>query len=322
MSKYLDTEGLKRVWSKIKGVTDPLDERITKIETNGTVSADTLPIGAIVYWDDVKELPDNWEYVDEELRIPQNLLVNGNFKINQRGQALYTSTTTSASLTVDCWRIGGQGELIVNDDNVILSATGNSESYLAQHIDKDLTGKKLSVAVKVRYDKVYTGTITVSDEETVFIDDGQYMTVSAKYDSNRKGTQLYINIKGGHSYPFEYVDAFEGEIVYPHVEEDYAMALMRCQQYLRVGYYMGSCIFSYNDGTKLFSFCYENMKSTVTAKLNIDYYTDSGESHKTTNYSIDSISNGRITFTLNDTTANAIQNGSVRIYAELSCEPL
>lgn len=170
---------------------------------------------------------------------PQNLLINGDFKINQRGQALYASTPTSASLTVDCWRIGGQATLTVNDDNIILSATGSGESYVAQHIDKDLTGKKLSVAVKVRYDKVYTGTVIVSTNETVFINDGQYMTVSAKYDSNRKGTQLYINIKGGHSYPFEYVDAFEGEIVYPHVEEDDATAMMRCLPYLYKGQLIG-----------------------------------------------------------------------------------
>lgn len=194
-------------------------------------------------------IPEGYELVEEQfsaltdannelilqapLTAPQNLLINGNFKINQRGQALYTSTSTSASLTVDCWRIGGQSELTVNDDNVILAATGSGESYLAQHIDKDLTGKKLSVAVKVRYDKVYTGTITVTDAETVFISDGQWMTVSAKYDSNRNGTQLYINVAGGHSYSFEYVDAFEGSIVYPHIPEDDATAFMRCTRFLK-----------------------------------------------------------------------------------------
>lgn len=158
-----------------------------------------------------------------------NLLVNGDFQINQRGQTSYTSNDVQSSLTVDCWRIDGQATLTVNDDNVILSATGDGESYLAQHIDKDLTGEKLSVAVKVTNDKVYTGTITVTDVETVFISDGQWMTVSAKYDSNRNGTQLYINVAGGHSYSFEYADAFEGSIVYPHVEEDDAIALMRCK---------------------------------------------------------------------------------------------
>lgn len=161
-----------------------------------------------------------------------NLLVNGDFQINQRGQTSYTSTDVQSSLTVDCWRIGGQATLTVNDDNVILSATGDGESYLAQHIDKDLTGKKLSVAVKVTNDKVYTGTITVTDVETVFISDGQWMTVSAKYDSNRKGTQIYINVKGGHSYSLEYADAFKGSIVYPHIPEDDATALLRCQEWV------------------------------------------------------------------------------------------
>lgn len=161
-----------------------------------------------------------------------NLLVNGDFQINQRGQTSYTSTDVQSSLTVDCWRIGGQATLTVNDDNVILSATGDGESHLAQHIDKDLTGEKLSVAVKVTNDKVYTGTITVTDVEKEFISDGQWMTVSAKYDSNRKGTQIYIKVRGGHSYSLEYVDAFKGSIVYPHIPEDYATSLLRCQEWV------------------------------------------------------------------------------------------
>lgn len=283
-------------------------------------------------------IPDGYELVEEQfsaltdannelilqapLTAPQNLLINGNFKINQRGQALYTSTSTEASLTVDCWRIGGQAILHVDTDRITLEATGSSEAYLAQHIDKDLTGKKLSVAVKVTNDKVYTGTITVTDVETVFINDGQYMTVSARYDSNRKGTQLYINIKGGHSYPIEYADAFEGEIVYPHVEEDDATALMRCQQYLRAGYYMAFCIFAYGNGTRLLRMTFEKMHDVPSLNLTISYLNSQGVTHNTTNYSIQSTLNGVVTFLLNDTTTNAVDKGAVRVYAEISCEPL
>lgn len=242
-----------------------------------------------------------------------NLLVNGDFQINQRGQTSYTSTDVQSSLTVDCWRIGGQATLTVNDDNVILSATGDGESYLAQHIDKDLTGKKLSVAVKVTNDKVYTGTITVTDVETVFISDGQWMTVSAKYDSNRNGTQLYINVSGGHSYPFDYVSAFEGEIIYSHFEEDNATALMRCLPYYR-RVYMGYTAYALNDNFSMISAqsIAPMLNDSPTITTNVGNRTNVGVA----NYTYDA--SGALILT-----ATASAAGAIRIYneiVELSCE--
>lgn len=212
------------------------------------------------------------------------------------------------------WRTVNVNVTINSDGSITLTNSSSSDGYFNQYINS--SGQQTSV-LKV---EILSGTAYHYVDGS---DIGQQKLSTGINVFNPSGdlTQYGIKLAAGSSIKVYYLDLYLGSTAYDHVPEDRATALMRCQQYLRAGYYIGSCIFSYSDGKKLFSFCYENMKSTVTAKLNIDYYTDRGESHKTTNYSIDSTLNGRITFTLNDTTANAIQNGPVRIYAELSCEP-
>lgn len=260
---------------------------------------------------------------------PQNLLINGDFQINQRGLGEYTST----GHTLDMWRcylISGNKVSPISGGGIKIEKVGGTFS-LRQKVpftENDI-GKKYTVSFELETDTLIESDLNFGQQTNIWnFEIGKKVyshtfTLQSNDIVNGYVDLIIVNIdKAVGNINVYYCDLFEGDIAYPHVKEDYATALMRCQQYLRAGYYMGGCIFSYGDGRKLFSFCYENMKSTVTAKLNIDYYTDRGESHKTTNYSIDSILNGRITFTLNDTTANAIQNGPVRIYAELSCELL
>lgn len=251
------------------------------------------------------------------------MLVNGDFNVNQRGQSSYTG----GRYGLDMWLLVN-GELAKNEIGITLNA--NDPQYnliLYQFVEPDVFKEDKGVIVAkingIRH--IYKINIgKESENEPYLFYDENNINLGSLYfywNNSRNKYDVYISVNRTRSIQVEYIDLFEGTTAYLHVEEDYATALMRCQQYLRVGYYMGICIFSYSDGKKLFSFCYENMKSTATAKLNINYYTDRGESHDTTNYSIDSVLNGRVTFTLNDTTANAIQNGPVRIYAELSCEP-
>lgn len=85
--------------------------KISKEGASGNVS-DTLPIGASVYWDDSKEIPSNWEVVEDVPFNNRNLLINGDFQINQRGQSTYTSQSTTI-YTIDMWKINA-GSLTVN----------------------------------------------------------------------------------------------------------------------------------------------------------------------------------------------------------------
>lgn len=231
MSKYLDTEGLKRVWNKIKGVTDPLDERITNIEINGTVLADTLPIGATVYWDDVKELPDNWEYVDEELRIPQNLLINGDFKIWQRGEAITVQGSGGKSYTADMWEIRNQRNSAAQmvhqkadegkGTGFGFPGLGSMRIYqwlpieeMRQYDGKHMT-RVWSVNKKV-YSETFLLNLSASDGT---IEGGKWRAFYYLSNSNDV---------------LNYAALYPGKIAYPHVEEDDAIALLRCKEWVEV----------------------------------------------------------------------------------------
>lgn len=248
--------------------------------------------------------------VVDNMTPPMNLLINGDFKIWQRGETFTIKGDEAFHYTADMWCVyASTGQTIIVEkttDGLQFRGTG----AIMQRMSPLKVGQKYVFLCKVD-----------GDFKTLSITGGTY-TENSFLKYNKAGSYEQLQIKSNGITNVANARLWEGDTVYKIVEEDDAIALMRCQQYLRAGHYIGACIFSYGDGTKLFSFCYENMKSAVTAKLNINYFTDSGAPHETTNYSIDSILNGRVTFTLNDTTANAIQNGPVRIYAELSCEPL
>lgn len=50
------------------------------------------------------------------------------------------------------------------------------------------------------------------------------------YNSDNQCIQVYIRIGGNKRIHIEYIDLFEGDIVYPHVKEGYDIVLSKCQK--------------------------------------------------------------------------------------------
>ncbi|MBR7141100.1 MAG: hypothetical protein IKD03_03055 [Clostridia bacterium] len=77
-----------------------------------------------------------------------NLLINGNFIINQRGKTEYTG---SGTYTVDRWKFYGTGTLNVNSDNTITYTIGsnnwNGISYCIEN-PSFLSNKTFTVSIK------------------------------------------------------------------------------------------------------------------------------------------------------------------------------
>ena len=108
-----------------------------------------------------------------------NLLINPDFKINQRGQTEYTA----AGYTVDRWKIlnvNANGTVSVVNDGIIASKNGTGNAYLLQEIECDYIGKELTLTVcidGVMYN--LTDVIPETGENaSITIDNGKwYMTV-------------------------------------------------------------------------------------------------------------------------------------------------
>ena len=89
-----------------------------------------------------------------------NLLINSNFKINQRGQTSYNS----AGYCVDRWRMYPNLLISVVDDGIQMSYSGTSFSQILQPIDRpmnELSGKVVTASCSVN-GTIYTLTATLS----------------------------------------------------------------------------------------------------------------------------------------------------------------
>jgi hypothetical protein len=93
-----------------------------------------------------------WVLNDTDIIMPSNpnLLINGDFRVNQRGQTSYSFPTNSGYAN-DRWNVSRITNIIENDDGSITISSPNSYGQVRQYVedcDKYL-GKTLTLSVKV-----------------------------------------------------------------------------------------------------------------------------------------------------------------------------
>ncbi|MCR0569358.1 hypothetical protein MKC54_10945 [[Clostridium] innocuum] len=161
----------------------------------------------------------------------KNLLHNGDFQVNQRGQGEY-SVTNSDLFTLDRWRIIGANataKLTKLDNGVRLQNAGTGSVVLTQRIYIE----KVSDYTIVINARNVVGNVIVE----IYDMGSGYKTQNLKNGrnvikvTNQSLKDITPTIVDAGSIEIEYVDLFEGTIAYSHVKEDYAIALMRCQRY-------------------------------------------------------------------------------------------
>ena len=223
-----------------------------------------------------------------------NLLVNGDFQINQRGKAEYNESK-DGSYTVDMWktRQGNYSNAIKivpkkgGGITVTLPSAGINAgiNQFLPYEDIDL-GKKFTAVVSI--DKVpypFTFELSTSPNKTN-IKEGVELSCSYNDDLKCIEYRLYFANNSEHNIqniPFDvdYCDLFPGEIAYKHQEEDNVTALMRCKDFYRKEWFMGVLTHDYNDpkGAYLFEIALPGMakKDIVVNVLTAYYYnTDDG----------------------------------------------
>lgn len=156
-----------------------------------------------------------------------NLLINGDFQINQRGQNEY-SISSGYLYTVDMWCVyvnsASENVKVLETENGIKLTSSSKDRALCQKFEPLEIGKKYILIVKVNN--------TIRKLEFIggtYIANNQYLSYEIS------GNFEYITIKqNGVDIEVEYADLFESGIVYPHVKEDYAIALDRCMSCLQI----------------------------------------------------------------------------------------
>lgn len=147
-----------------------------------------------------------------------NLLINPDFKINQRGKSEYTS-----GYTVDRWRIN-LGTVSPRSNGV--SVTLNNKGQFLQQFENTLSG-------------TYTATIKVTSitgDCILFI--GQHSlklnkvgTFSITETGSISGISLYKSTAGTCTINVEYIKLEQGTVATSFINPDYATELVKCQRY-------------------------------------------------------------------------------------------
>ena len=167
-----------------------------------------------------------------------NLLINPDFRINQRGETSYTA----AGYTVDGWYTNG-GAVDVTKNGVELTNSGtsavrfrqNSEITHAQLAGRDITlsagvgGTTYSASGKVHETKP-ANDIQIVSLNTADADVGIYLN----YSPTRDMFYAYAYVPAGKSAVLNWVKAEIGSVATLFVTPDPATELAKCQRYLTV----------------------------------------------------------------------------------------
>lgn len=177
-----------------------------------------------------------------------NLLINPDFKINQRGSSTYTTTSESPIYTVDRWMLS-RGKATVNSDGTVtVTATGgttNKEGYFQQKLENAISGA-YTVSMEV---VSISGTVRIAIDgewKTVTIGKNFFQGVNSNNNFNSVGLQLAV----GASITLKYMKLEQGSVATSFVAPNPADELIKCQRYYLNRYYFyvfysGSASFTY-----------------------------------------------------------------------------
>lgn len=159
------------------------------------------------------------EYMGTKFSNP-NLLINPDFKINQRGKESYT--ISGFEYTVDRWRMSSC-TVSVSDNGLTIQNVGSIGSWITQKFEKELEGVfTLSVKVSRISGRVL---LTNSDKRVAITSAGIYSTTLSGL------SEFNMFLENGSSVTIEWAKLEKGSIATPFVAPDPANELAKCKRY-------------------------------------------------------------------------------------------
>ena len=184
----------------------------------------------------------------ELIQSNTNLLINGDFRVNQRNfTSLNQSTTATGIYTVDRWRMySGHANYTTslnNDGTITINNTGASKVAFTQYIDennwKSLLGKTITISLMIDgYLISATGNVPAIHENVKEIIATTTLNNSSSYiELERSASGKYIInvwISNGESHTIKYVKLEIGSVATAFSPRPYAEELAMCQRYYQL----------------------------------------------------------------------------------------
>ena len=203
---------------------------------------------------------------------PKQLLINNDFQVNQRGQSEYVSKGYS----LDMWYFQNynkaNAKLEPTKNGIRMTNNDDSEMAIYQYAYAE-TKQIVTLVAKVN-GKIYSisGLPTGSGETpTIVVEEGKIELNVRYYDIDNR-YRVYAMVGSNNSASIEYIDLFEGDVAYPHVKEDYATALMRCQQMVKRYIKVSNSFISFNTDDLIYAIDLDDMKDISKATIVINSF--------------------------------------------------
>ena len=166
-----------------------------------------------------------------------NILINGDFRVNQRGQASYTGL---GIYTLDRWRLSTSTSGItvspIANGGITLNATTTANA-ISQVIEDyaTLKGKTLTVSMKVS--SVTSGKVRVNlfdgitTYNSTYLEASGIVSVSGQISNSATLVRVIVQNDGSTVANIEWVKLEVGEIATPFSPRPYVEELQMCQRY-------------------------------------------------------------------------------------------
>lgn len=156
-----------------------------------------------------------------------NLLINPDFKINQRGQSTYSST--GAGATVDRW-LGTNVKTVVNSDGTVSASSLSGTGYYTQH-EENISYGKHTYSI---YVQSITGTVKAfyKNKDSQDIELGtlkQGLNTFTSVDDGFKS--FFLSIAGGSSVTLKYAKIEQGTVATSFIAPNQAEEYLKCERF-------------------------------------------------------------------------------------------
>lgn len=165
-------------------------------------------------------------YIGTKFSNP-NLLINPDFKINQRGKSTYSST--GAGATVDRW-LGTNVKTVVNSDNTVTVSSLSGTGYYTQH-EENISYGKHTYSI---YVQAIAGTVKAfykskdsKDNELGTLKQG--LNTFTSVDNGFKS--FFLSIAGGSSVTLKYAKVEQGAVATSFIAPNMAEELTKCYRF-------------------------------------------------------------------------------------------
>lgn len=195
-----------------------------------------------------------------------NLLINPDFKINQRAKSTYSST--GAGCTVDRW-VGTNVKTVVNSDGTVSVSSLSGTGYYTQH-EENISYGKHTYSI---YVQAITGTVKAfykskdsKDNELGTLKQG--LNTFTSVDDGFKS--FFLSIAGGSSVTLKYAKVEQGTVATSFIAPNQAEEYLKCERfYQRVSLDLNPISLTNNQG-----FAPLNLETALRSTPTVSYLTN------------------------------------------------